>query len=71
MRYLYVYINFVFQNQFGGTNQYKLLLAKNIQRPQLKWRDKIDNSNTPFVPYLKEKPNALKAIDNGELLKFL
>ncbi|KAK2139949.1 hypothetical protein NP493_6085g00005 [Ridgeia piscesae] len=35
---------------------YRLLAARNIQRPQLKFKDKIDNS-FPFVPKLKEKFN--------------
>uniref|UniRef100_A0A8C6S5M6 Exosome complex component 10 n=1 Tax=Nannospalax galili TaxID=1026970 RepID=A0A8C6S5M6_NANGA len=29
---------------------FRLLHAKNIIRPQLKFREKIDNSNTPFLP---------------------
>ncbi|XP_065661532.1 exosome complex component 10 isoform X2 [Hydra vulgaris] len=39
---------------------FKLLLAKNIQRPQLKFINKVDNSNKPFVPYIKQKHNAIK-----------
>ncbi|NWW86671.1 EXOSX protein, partial [Rhynochetos jubatus] len=41
---------------------FRLLHAKNIARPQLKFREKIDNSNTPFVPKLFIKPNALKPL---------
>ncbi|XP_046787234.1 exosome component 10 isoform X1 [Gallus gallus] len=41
---------------------FRLLHAKNISRPQLKFREKIDNSNTPFVPKLFIKPNALKPL---------
>uniref|UniRef100_A0A8C0V812 Exosome complex component 10 n=1 Tax=Cyanistes caeruleus TaxID=156563 RepID=A0A8C0V812_CYACU len=41
---------------------FRLLHAKNISRPQLKFREKIDNSNTPFVPKLFVKPNALKPL---------
>ncbi|XP_073173232.1 exosome complex component 10 isoform X2 [Lepidochelys kempii] len=41
---------------------FRLLHAKNITRPQLKFREKIDNSNTPFVPKLFVKPNALKPL---------
>ncbi|KAF0976261.1 hypothetical protein FDP41_004936 [Naegleria fowleri] len=33
---------------------------KSMSRPQLKWTD-IDNSNRPFVPKLKTKPNAFVA----------
>ena len=28
-------------------------------RPQLRWRDEIDNSSRPFVPKLHSKPNAI------------
>uniref|UniRef100_A0A8C8VKJ9 Exosome complex component 10 n=1 Tax=Pelusios castaneus TaxID=367368 RepID=A0A8C8VKJ9_9SAUR len=41
---------------------FRLLHAKNITRPQFKFREKIDNSNTPFVPKLFVKPNALKPL---------
>jgi len=46
--------------------QYKLLMAKNVQRPQLSWLDKVDNRNIPFAPYLKSKPNALLPIEDVE-----
>uniref|UniRef100_A0A670JFZ1 Exosome complex component 10 n=1 Tax=Podarcis muralis TaxID=64176 RepID=A0A670JFZ1_PODMU len=36
--------------------------GENIVRPQLKFREKVDNSNTPFVPKLFVKPNALKPL---------
>lgn len=39
-----------------------LLTAKSIQRPQLKFRDKIDNRTTPFIPSIKEKPNSIKPL---------
>jgi len=50
------------QTRHGNSKSstFKLLMAKNIQRPQLKWLDKIDNSNTPFIPYIKEKLHALR-----------
>ncbi|XP_055515423.1 exosome component 10 [Leucoraja erinacea] len=41
---------------------FRLFHAKNIPRPQMKFKDKIDNSNTPFVPKLFIKPNALKPL---------
>uniref|UniRef100_A0AAV2LY11 Exosome complex component 10 n=1 Tax=Knipowitschia caucasica TaxID=637954 RepID=A0AAV2LY11_KNICA len=41
---------------------YKLLHAKNVARPQLKFKEKIDNSNTPFVPKIFIKPNATKPL---------
>ncbi|KAI8061041.1 ribonuclease H-like domain-containing protein [Gongronella butleri] len=43
----------------GSKLEYKLLNA-NIVRPQLRFTDKVDNATlTPFVPKIKEKPNAL------------
>uniref|UniRef100_A0A8C6W0F4 Exosome complex component 10 n=1 Tax=Nothobranchius furzeri TaxID=105023 RepID=A0A8C6W0F4_NOTFU len=41
---------------------FRLLHAKNIARPQLKFKEKVDNSNTPFVPKIFIKPNSLKAL---------
>ena len=55
---------FVFHQKLTqGQSSFKLLLAKNIQRPQLKWLEKIDNSNTPFVPTLR------KSIDSTDRCK--
>lgn len=39
-----------------------LLTAANVTRPQLSFPDKIDNSNSPFVPIIKDKPNAQKPL---------
>ncbi|CAG0902592.1 unnamed protein product [Darwinula stevensoni] len=41
---------------------FRLLAAKNIIRPQLSFKEKIDNSGRPFVPILKDKPNSLKPL---------
>ncbi|KAF6108642.1 exosome component 10 [Phyllostomus discolor] len=41
---------------------FRLLHAKNIIRPQLRFREKIDNSNTPFRPKIFVKPNAQKPL---------
>ncbi|XP_061592397.1 exosome component 10 [Cololabis saira] len=41
---------------------FRLLHAKNIARPQLKFKEKIDNSNTPFTPKIFIKPNAVKPL---------
>ena len=38
---------------------FKFIHAKNVQRPQLQFREQIDNSNTPFIPSIRHKPNAL------------
>ncbi|XP_060132225.1 exosome component 10 isoform X1 [Zootoca vivipara] len=49
-------------NKRTRSETFRLLHAKNIVRPQLKFREKVDNSNTPFVPKLFVKPNALKPL---------
>uniref|UniRef100_A0AAR2ITM1 Exosome complex component 10 n=1 Tax=Pygocentrus nattereri TaxID=42514 RepID=A0AAR2ITM1_PYGNA len=46
---------------------FHLLHAKNIQRPQLKFKEKVDNSNTPFVAKIFVKPNAIKPLPSCEL----
>ncbi|XP_066463539.1 exosome complex component 10 isoform X1 [Eleutherodactylus coqui] len=46
----------------GKAETFRLLHAKNIPRPQLRFRQKIDNSNTPFVPKIFVKPNAQKPL---------
>lgn len=62
------------QSEAGNNSQaVRLLTAKNIQRPQLKFDDKIDNSSKPWQPRIKDKPNSLKPLalfveedENGE-----
>ncbi|XP_052761274.1 exosome component 10-like [Mya arenaria] len=44
---------------------FRLLSAKNIQRPQLRFRDKVDNRNAPFRPIITDKPNALKTLEES------
>ncbi|XP_036389314.1 exosome component 10 isoform X1 [Megalops cyprinoides] len=46
----------------SSSETFRLLHAKNIQRPQLKFREKVDNSNTPFMPKIFVKPNAIKPL---------
>ncbi|XP_077407560.1 exosome complex component 10 [Vanacampus margaritifer] len=46
----------------GRSGTFRLLQAKNIPRPQLKFKEKVDNSNTPFIPKIFIKPNALKPL---------
>lgn len=41
---------------------YRLLTAKNILRPQLKFKEKISNKAGPFIPKLKEKPHSSKPL---------
>uniref|UniRef100_A0A672ZII7 Exosome complex component 10 n=1 Tax=Sphaeramia orbicularis TaxID=375764 RepID=A0A672ZII7_9TELE len=48
--------------QFNRSETFKLLHAKNITRPQLKFKEKVDNSNTPFIPKIFIKPNAIKSL---------
>lgn len=33
-----------------------------IQKAQLQFKDKVDNSSLPFVPKIRQKPNALKPL---------
>ncbi|XP_075696701.1 exosome complex component 10 [Rhinoderma darwinii] len=51
----------------GKAETFRLLHAKNILRPQLKFKEKMDNSNTPFLPKIFVKPNAQKPLP--EVLK--
>lgn len=40
-----------------------LLASRNVEKPQLFFSPKIDNSEQePFVPLIKEKPNSLKPL---------
>ena len=54
--------------QRGGTESsrspqpVKLLTARNVMRPQLRFQQYIDNSLNPFAPRLTEKPHALKPL---------
>eukprot|EP00118_Oscarella_pearsei_P010576 m.65841 g.65841 ORF g.65841 m.65841 type:complete len:634 (+) comp35333_c1_seq5:330-2231(+) len=49
------------------------LHAKNLARPQLQFKDRIDNSSRPFVHRLCSKPNALEPLAGedpvGQLMK--
>ncbi|XP_067213814.1 exosome complex component 10 homolog [Linepithema humile] len=44
------------------SDKIRLLAGKNVQRPQLMFRDKIDNSSKPWIPRIKDKPNSLKPL---------
>lgn len=44
------------------SEMFRLLHAKNVTRPQLKFKEKVDNSNTPFIPKIFIKPNAIKPL---------
>lgn len=52
-------------NSSTGQNQsvqIKLLAGKHVARPQMNFRDRIDNSSNPFMPQLKDKPHSKKPI---------
>ena len=42
-----------------------MLRNKNIPRPQSRFKDMVDNSNSPFIPLISHKPNALKPLPEG------
>ena len=49
-----------------GKLEYKLLHASNIIRPQMKFKDAVDNSNnTPFIRKIKVKPHAMVPLSYG------
>ncbi|GBB93779.1 hypothetical protein RclHR1_02230005 [Rhizophagus clarus] len=45
--------------EISNSKDFRLLYGNAIGRPQLKFKDKVDNSSAPFIPKLVEKPNAL------------
>ncbi|XP_078050895.1 exosome component Rrp6 [Augochlora pura] len=56
-----------------ATQSVRLLAGRNIQRPQIMFKDRIDNSSKPWCPKIKDKPNSLKPLaifleegENGE-----
>jgi len=49
-------------NQSNSPTPVKLLAAKNVLRPQMKFSKFIDNSDHPFQPRLEEKPHAMKPL---------
>ena len=61
---------FIDQGSGSGSRSemFRLLHAKNITRPQLKFKEKVDNSNTPFIPKIFIKPNAIKPLPSCKTL---
>lgn len=53
---------------YSNSTTGNLLLSPNqfqpIAKSQLAFRDKVDNNNTPWIPIIKSKPNAMKALDS-------
>lgn len=52
-----------------SVGSFKFIHAKNVQRPQLKFQDHMDNSNTPFIPPIRYKPHALKPLPEGKVVR--
>ncbi|KNC29695.1 hypothetical protein FF38_05071 [Lucilia cuprina] len=66
-------------NDSSPTIAARLITAKNIARPQVKFQIPVDNSaETPFVPKIKDKPNSLKPLailpeydEHGNVVSYL
>lgn len=41
------------------------MASRNVPRPQVRFRDQVDNSNSVFVPLLRSKPNAREPLPSG------
>jgi len=54
--------NFVRGNDTNKGSPLKLLAAKNVLRPQIRFNKFIDNSSSPFQPRLQEKPHSMKPL---------
>ena len=57
-----------------ATQSVRLLAGRNVHRPQLSFKDKIENGSKPWCPRIKDKPNSLKPLaiyleegENGEM----
>lgn len=60
-------------NVSDNSQSIRLLGGKNVLKPQVMFKDKINNSFKPWMPRIKEKPNSLKPLalyleegENGE-----
>ncbi|CAH1395309.1 unnamed protein product [Nezara viridula] len=49
-------------NSQPSKEEVTLCVSSGTIRPQVFFKDKIDNSNSPWIPRIKEKPNALKPL---------
>ena len=58
-------------NDGHSPQTFRLLHAKNVQRPQMRFKDKVDNSNTPFIPKIFVKPNATVPLPTCEYTEAL
>ncbi|KAF4528009.1 hypothetical protein B566_EDAN002192 [Ephemera danica] len=67
-------MNLVAQRSIAAMNKHaRLLTQKVIEKPQIHFKDKVDNSFRPFEPRIKEKPHSKKPLslileltENGE-----
>ena len=48
-----------------GVASYNIMASRNVPRPQVRFKDQIDNSNTVFVPRIRNKPNARQPLPDG------
>ena len=48
--------------QTPGTNLGTFVKRGAIQKVQIQFKDKVDNSSLPFLPKIRQKPNALKPL---------
>ncbi|CAN7986364.1 unnamed protein product [Ixodes hexagonus] len=44
------------------SSQFHLMAARNVVRPQLTFREKVDNSHSPFVPIIRYKPHSIRPL---------
>lgn len=44
---------------------YHFMAMRNVPRPQVRFQDHVDNSKSPFVPRLRDKPNAQQPLPEG------
>ncbi|XP_075147723.1 exosome component Rrp6 [Haematobia irritans] len=66
-------------NESSPTLAARLITAKNIARPQVKFQIPVDNTaDKPFMPRIKEKPNSLKPLailpeydETGNIVSYL
>lgn len=45
---------------------FKFIHSRSVTRPQVLFRDPVDNSNNPFIPRLRQKANARVPLPEGE-----
>lgn len=48
----------------------QVFAGANIPRPQLKFEEPVNNTNSPFLPKLKSKPNAIIPLEHCTFLLY-